>query len=42
MIYAKINSKLKNEAIVNHGIELRSDITFNLNDDKLIEWLENL
>ena len=42
MIYAKINSKLKNEAIVNHGIELRNEITFNLNDDKLIEWLDNL
>ena len=42
MIYAKINSKLKNEAIVNHGIELRNEITFNLHDDKLIEWLDNL
>ena len=42
MIYAKINSKLKNEAIIKHGIDLKNKITFNLSDDKLIEWLENL
>lgn len=42
MIYAKINSKLKNEAITKHGIDLKNKITFNLSDDKLIEWLENL
>lgn len=42
MNYAKINSKIKNETIINHGIKLENNITFNLKDEELLEWLENL
>ena len=42
MNYAKINSKIKNETIINHGIKLENNIAFNLKDEELLEWLENL
>lgn len=41
-IYAKSNGKQKNEAIINHSLELNNEIKYDLKNSELLEWLNNL
>ena len=43
LIYSKINGKIKNETIINNSLKLdNQEITYNLNDNELLDWLNNL
>ncbi len=42
-IYAKINSKLKDDTIKSNGISLNIKVKYNINEDEeLLDWLNNL
>lgn len=43
LIYSKINGKVKNETIINNSLKLdNQEISYNLNDNELLDWLTNL